>query len=95
MFWGIKSELLKFLKRKEVVFGLEEQKVKENWESIMRSVNKNACEKSIPLYIKKDKELVVRVINNMWIQELSFLKEDIKKEINRKSPIVEKIKFII
>lgn len=94
MFFGIKKELANFLKRRGVALGLEEQNVKANWQSIIKGVNRSAVGKSNPLYITKDKVLVVRVENNMWMQELSFLKENIKKEINRKSPIVEDIKFI-
>ena len=94
MFFGIKPEILRFLKRKEVLVGMEEQNIKTDWQNIVSKVNKKARDKSFPTHMTKDRELVVKVVNNMWMQELSFFKEDIKKEINKKSTIVKSIRFV-
>ena len=94
MFFGIKPEILRFLKRKEVLFGMEEQNIKTDWQNIVSKVNKKARNKSFPNHMTKDGELVVKVANSIWMQELSFLKEDIKKEINKKSTIVKSIRLV-
>lgn len=94
MFFGIKPEILRFLKRKEVLFGMEEQNIKTDWQNIVSKVNKKARNKSFPTHMTKDGELVVKVVNSIWMQELSFLKEDIKKEINKKSTIVKSIRLV-
>jgi len=95
MFFSIKYQILKFSQRKEVSSKTEEQKIKSDWQNIIGKINKSALDKSQALYLKKDGELVVGVASNIWLQEMSFYKEEIKKELNKKGDIVKSIRFTI
>ena len=85
MFIGVKYQILKFSQRKDVSLKLREQYIKINWQSIIEKIHKSARNKSQALYIQsnnKHNELIIGVSSTLWMQELSFYKEDIKKEIN-------------
>lgn len=93
MLTSIKSFILRFQNSPGVSIKLEEQRIKASWQDILGEVDKNARGKSEALYLKENGELVVGVVNNMWMQELSFRKEDIKKQLQKESNIVKSIRF--
>lgn len=94
-FFSIKQQLFKFFDRPNISLKLEEQKIKTSWQDIIESVNKSARDKSQALYINETGELVVSVINNMWLQELSFYKEEIKKQLREKNSVVKSIRLVV
>jgi len=102
MLLNIKSQLARFLKRPELAIKLEEQKIITSWQDTITSINKSAQDKSQALYIKKDGELVVRVVDHLWLQEMTFYKEDIKQalnlklsaEQNKKEETIKSIRFV-
>lgn len=93
MFIKIKPFILKFSKKPEITRGLEEEKIKEEWQDIIGVINKSARDKSQALYIDSKGELVIKVKNHLWLQEMSFYKEDIKKAV-RKNKTIKSIKLI-
>ena len=87
MFVGIKPHIVKFSRRPEVVVGLHEQKLINEWQDIVGSINKSARGKSKALYVNSKGELVVRVRDHLWLQELAFCKNEIEKEISKNTQI--------
>lgn len=87
MFVSIRSHIAKFARRPEVSQKLEEEKVKNDWQDIIESINKSARGKSQALYVSSRGELVVRVKDHLWLQEFSFYKEDIRKAVSKRASI--------
>ena len=87
MFVDIKPYILKFSKRPEVVAGLHEQRLISDWQNIVGSVNKSARDKSKALYVDSGGELVVRVRDHLWLQELAFCKNEIEKDVGKNTQI--------
>lgn len=94
MFHSIKFFITKFQGRSDVSLKLQEQKIKASWQDVVSSIEENARGKSKVVYLKEDGELVVGVVNNMWMQEFSFRKEDIKKELQKQTNSVKSIRFV-
>ncbi|MFY9457945.1 MAG: DciA family protein [Candidatus Spechtbacterales bacterium] len=94
MLISIRSYIAKFSKRPDINQNLEEQILKSQWQDIVSSVNKSARDKSQALYINKSGDLVVKVRNHLWLQELTFYKEEIRKKLTKTSS-VKSIKLII
>lgn len=94
MFQRIKPFIARFQSRPDVSLKLQEQRIKASWQNVMGSLDENARGKSKVVYLKEDGELVVGVVNNMWMQEFSFRKEDIKKELQKQTNSVKTIRFV-
>ena len=93
MFTRIKPVIFKFSKKPEITRGLDEERIKEEWQDIIGLINKSARDKSQALYINDKGELVIKVKNHLWLQEMSFYKEDIKKAV-LKNKTIKSIKLI-
>jgi hypothetical protein len=94
MFIRIRSYVAKFVKRPEVKENLSREAIKKEWQNIVGAVNKSARDKSQALYVNQAGELVVRVKDHLWLQELTFYKEEIRKELAKTSSI-KSIRMII
>ena len=95
MFRSIKSQIFKFSKKPEVSEGLEVEGIKTGWQNIIKSINKEAVGKTEALYVNKNKELVVRVVDHLWLQEMSYQRDYIVKELSRRNKSINSIRFII
>lgn len=95
MLQNIKFFIIKFQNRSDITLKTQEDKIIAGWQDVVGIVNENARGKSKVAYLKEDGELVVGVVNNMWIQELSFQKEGIKKELQKKTNVVKSIRFVV
>lgn len=85
MFFAIRRQLKKFSEKPELKLGLQSEDIKNNWDGVIKKINKNAQGKSKALYLKKDGTLVVKVANHTWLQEMVFYQEEIKQAINKKA----------
>ena len=94
MFVGIKSYILKFSKRPDISQSLEEQNIKKNWQEIVGSINKSARGKSEALYVNQRGELLVRAKDHLWLQELTFYKEDIKRAVSQ-NPSIKSVRLVV
>lgn len=94
MFIRIRSYIAKFVKRPEISPSLKSEEIKKEWQNIVSAINKSARDKSQALYINQAGELVVRVKDHLWLQELTFYKEEIRKELAKTSSI-KSIRMII
>jgi hypothetical protein len=94
MFFNIRRQLKNFSQKPELKIGLQGEDIKNNWDSVIKKINKNAQGKSKALYLKKDGTLVVKVTSHTWLQEMVFYQEEIKKEINKKDVNIKKVRFI-
>lgn len=74
--------------------GLEAENVKKNWEDLIKKINRNAAGKTQALFVSKNKELVVRVQDHLWLQEMSFYRDHILKQLTQKNKTIESIRFI-
>lgn len=81
MLISIRPTVNKFYKRPQIALKLEEQKIKTGWQDIMQSINPKGINKTEALYINENKELVVRVSNHLWLQEMVFYKKDFDKKL--------------
>lgn len=79
------------LKRAESSYPDRAHKVWDVWQS---AVGEKLSERCFPLSLRKGK-LFIGVVNSPWMQQLSFLKEDLKNSINAAigHEIVKEIKF--
>lgn len=87
MFIRIRSHIAKFAKRPEIRQNLQGEMLKTEWQNIVGSINKSAKDKSKALYVNERGELVVRVRDHAWLQELTFYKEEIKKKLAKTSSV--------
>lgn len=94
MFVKIKSIISRFVTRPEVATKFQEQKVKNEWQKIVASMNPKAMDKSEVIEISSRQELIVRVVNHLWLQEMAFYKEELKQRINQKNFKIHSIRFI-
>ncbi len=94
MFIRIRSYIAKFSKRPEISPNLESEIIKKEWQNTVGAVNKSARDKSQALYVNQRGELVVRVKDHLWLQELAFYKEEIRKKLAKTSSI-KSIRLII
>ena len=94
MFIRIRSYIARFVKRPEISPNLRSEEIKKEWQNIVSAINKNARDKSQALYVNQAGELVVRVKDHLWLQELTFYKEEIRKELAKTSSI-KSIRMII
>ena len=95
MFVSINFFLNKFSKRPGISLKFQEQSVISSWESIVGGVHKSARGKSRALYVKPNGELVVRVVNHLWLQELTFFKKELEKRTSDKNKDITSIRFTI
>lgn len=95
MFRLLKPYLLKFSKKSSVAEGLEVENIKKNWEDAILKINRGAAGKTHPLFVNKNKELVVRVEDHLWLQEMSFYRHHILKKLAKNSKAIESIRFIM
>lgn len=102
MFRSIKAEVIKFSKKDAISHKICEQNIKDNWGDIAKKVfSKDVERKSAVIHLKNNGELTVGVLNNMWLYEFSFFKEDLKKEINSKlkhksnTNFIKNIRFVL
>jgi predicted nucleic acid-binding Zn ribbon protein len=85
--------LEEFLKRnKRLRKKINEEKIKQTWGEI---VGEKISSHTKPLYINSG-ILFVRVNNPVWCHELSFLREEIKKKINKtiKENLIKNIRLV-
>lgn len=94
MFIRIRSYIARFVKRPEISVNLQCEIIKREWQNTVSAINKSARDKSQALYINQRGELVVRVVNHAWLQELTFYKEEIRKKLAKTSSI-KSIRLII
>jgi len=94
MFIGIKPTLFKFAKRPEVASKLNEQRIRKDWPGIVRSVNERAVGKSEALEVK-NKTLIVRVVNSLWLQEMFFYRNELDKKLYKYDKNISSIRFVI
>ena len=94
MFVGIKSYIFRFSKRSEVASGLSEQKIKDDWQKIIKAFNKQAVDKSDVIGVKSG-TLIVRVINSLWLQEMFFYKSELDKTLLKYDKNITSIKFVL
>lgn len=95
MFVNIKPYIAKFLNRPNIIQKLQEQQVKNEWQDIIETFNKSARDKSEALYIKENGELVVKVVNHLWLQEMMFYKKEIEEELTKKYKTVKSLRLVI
>lgn len=94
MFIRIKKAVMQFSKRPEVLLKLQEQQVKLKWEQIIKTVNPRAAGKTEAIGINQNKELVIRVANHLWLQEMRFYKNNLDKKILQDYKDIISLKFI-
>ncbi len=94
MFFSIKSSLTKFANRPGVALRLNEQSIKKDWQKIIQTINLQAVGKSEALEVK-NKTLVVRVVNSLWLQEMFFYKNTLDKKISRYDKNIISVRFVL
>jgi len=95
VFRRIKYQIQRFSQRPKLSEGLETEKIKSDWQKIVKKVNKNAIDKSQALYVNNDKELIVRVVDHLWLQEMYLYRAFIEKEVLDKNKIIKSVRFIV
>lgn len=90
-FEGLSLILPKVIKELGLEKGIKEQRAVELWRKV---VGKTIGEKTKPLSITQG-VLRIKVKDNIWKQELYFLKEELKEKLNRAlgEDMVKNIKF--
>lgn len=94
MFRSIKSNIRQFALRPGVRLKLQEQRVKSVWQEVVRSVNKEAVGKSEVSSLCNGKEIVVKTVNHIWLQEMFFYQEELKKKLKRYAKGINSIRFM-
>ena len=94
MFFGIKSTLSRFSKRPEITAKLNEQRMKKEWQEIVRTVHAQAVGKSEVVGVRNN-TLIVRAANNLWLQEMFFYREVMKKNLSKDNGDIQEIKFVL
>jgi len=94
MFSSIRPYLAKFLRRPEVSSRIQEVGLCSRWDEIIEGVHKNARGKSRALYVTGQNELVVRVADHVWLQEIAFSREEIMKRIKKEYGLIKSIRFV-
>jgi hypothetical protein len=92
MFISIKPAIFQFSKRPDITVKINEQEVRKNWEKIIASINKQALNNTDVLYLNSANELVVKVKNHLWMQEMVFYKKELLNALNGKG--VKTIRFV-
>lgn len=89
----LSSLLDRVCKELDIQEGLKLYRVFEIWEE---TVGEIIAKKAAPEIIKNE-ILIVKVSSSTWIQELYFIKEEIKKKLNEKlgDPLIKDINFQI
>lgn len=94
MLRGIRPYLAKFLRRPQISSKLQEASLCSRWGEIIEDIHKGARGKSKALYVTKQNELVVRVANHIWLQEIAFLREEIMERIKKEYEPIKSIRFV-
>ncbi len=94
MLSGIRPYLAKFLLRPGVSLRIEEAGLCSRWDEIIENVHKSAKGKSKALYVTGQNELVVRVADHAWLQEIAFSREEIMKRIKKEYQSIKSIRFV-
>lgn len=96
VFHSLKPQFIKFSRRPALTAGLEAENVKKNWEDAVKDINSGVTQKTQPLFINKNKELIVKVADHLWLQEMSFYRDYILKKLTqRNKTIIKSIRFIV
>ena len=94
MFSGIKPILHRFSQRRELSVKLDEQRIKKDWQKIIQTTNRQAIGKSEVLEVK-NKTLIVKVVNNLWLQEMFFYRHELDKKLARYNKDIVSIRFVL
>jgi len=94
MFSGIKPILHRFSQRRELSVKLDEQRIKKDWQKIIQTTNRQAVGKSEALEVK-NKTLIVKVVNNLWLQEMFFYRHELDKKLARYNKDIVSIRFVL
>lgn len=94
MFSSIRPYIRKFLRRPEIFLKIEEANLRSRWGEIIEDIHTNAKGKSQALYVTEQNELVVRVADPIWLQEIAFSREEIMKRIKKEYGPIKSIRFI-
>lgn len=94
MFISIRPLINRFVQRAPITVKFQEQRIQNDWQTIIGRIHKSARDKSQALYLKDDGELVVKVVNHLWLQELSFYREQLLREIKKEYRTITKLRLI-
>lgn len=94
MLRGIRPYLAKFLRRPQISSKLREANVCSRWGEIIEGIHKGAKGKSQALYVTGQNELIVRVEDPLWLQEIAFSREEIMERIKKEYEPIKAIRFV-
>jgi hypothetical protein len=94
MLSSIRPYLSKFIHRPNIAVKVEEASICSRWGEIVEGINKNASAKSKALYVTEQNELVVRVADHLWLQEIAFSREEITKRVKKEYQSIKSIRFV-
>lgn len=94
MFTRLASALSRFVQRPEILSKIKEKEIQCKWSEIIRGINKDAEGKSQVVELTKNGELIVRVANHLWLQELSLRRADIHSATLRYYKDIKSIRLV-
>jgi hypothetical protein len=94
MLSSIRPYLAKFLRRPGFSSKIQEADLCSRWDEIIENVHKSAKGKSRALYVTGQNELVVRVADPLWLQEIAFSREEIMKRVKTECQSIKSIRFV-